>query len=834
PGTLLLTGLKQSLSSSSTPGEWQPDEPVSFKEGGVDPLASEVRRRLAELGHPLARLRTRYALNGDGTADLVIQIEDEGPVAVIGRILVVGAKEHRPEEITAAAGLTSGSPLTPEVLDHALLALWKTGRFFPFSISPVARSADAREVDLLIQAREIPGVPRLDANLPPELEVARRFIHTFNDWMTSGSDDDLLVTTDAGDGLRLTMGLSGRGGLIVDAVSKDDAIRATASLTANNFLIHLKRAGRDSVIRLPLPTDRFKGNIQLLPDPEKGGMSFAAGFLFGSNANINGLLSTVVMISPALPLIKPECFRFDGDEIVEYCDKGVILRFDAATAMPVGTADTRVEFRKGAVEKLQQNIAAEFGEGGGDNGFGDWIESARALRRLAEEDGGFEALTDPEVDKWLEFAAALAKPAVTKPFVDLWTKWTAANQDRETFTIPLDPTSLQQAGAMNWLVMFGAIGYAEMLAPPDTWVAKLAREVVFIQGGNTRYTARTMQELLDDSKMGPVGCLIAARIMARYDGGTAVRFLHKARVRANAAAFRHDWQLVFDSPTGIGQAVTDTVAALGSIPPEQENELVALLDPAHASWLRGFLARCRAKPAAQDLTEQLAPSMDDLWNRLLRERFLSEIESLLNPPPDPELVAATVDGMPIARSWLNKLDDEGYSFLLLPRLQPDPAREWTQQPMLAETIRLLLWKRSWSVNSADEQPGAQDAAASDLTQQDFQRIAAEANGLLGAIPEPDDRELAAWWSKRAASLGRQAHLHSIRVTAADQQPESLQRATRIAREGAALLRDGLPFAAFVAAAAKDESCKVVGSCDKEVALLDMNPHFHQGLVDLKP
>jgi hypothetical protein len=588
------------------------------------------------------------------------------------------------------------------------------------------------------------------------------------------------------------------------------------------------------VIRLPLPTDRFKGNIQLLPDPEKGGMSFAAGFLFGSNANINGLLSTVVMISPALPLIKPECFRFDGDEIVEYCDKGVILRFDAATAMPVGTADTRVEFRKGAVEKLQQNIAAEFGEGGGDNGFGDWIESARALRRLAEEDGGFEALTDPEVDKWLEFAAALAKPAVTKPFVDLWTKWTAANQDRETFTIPLDPTSLQQAGAMNWLVMFGAVGFAEMLAPPDTWVAKLAREVVFIQGGNTRYTARTMQELLDDSKMGPVGCLIAARIMARYDGGTAVRFLHKARVRANAAAFRHDWQLVFDSPTGIGQAVTDTVAALGSIPPEQENELVALLDPAHASWLRGFLARCRAKPAAQDLTEQLAPSMDDLWNRLLRERFLSEIESLLNPPPDPELVAATVDGMPIARSWLNKLDDEGYSFLLLPRLQPDPAREWTQQPMLAETIRLLLWKRSWSVNSADEQPGAQDAAASDLTQQDFQRIAAEANGLLGAIPEPDDRELAAWWSKRAASLGRQAHLHSIRVTAADQQPESLQRATRIAREGAALLRDGLPFAAFVAAAAKDESCKVVGSCDKEVALLDMNPHFHQGLVDLKP
>lgn len=835
-----LAGLKQSLSSSSNPGEWQPGKPVGFEEGGADPLADEVRRHLAELGHPLARFRTRYALNHDGTADLVIHIEDEGPVTVIGRIVVVGAKEHSAEEITAAAGLTNGRPLTPKVLDEAMMTLWETGRFFPFSITPVARSADACEVDLLVQTREIHGMPHLDAKLPPELVVARRFIHNFNEWMNSGGADDLLVTTDAEHGLRLTMGLSGRDGLIVDAVSKDDAIHTTASIGKGNFLIRLKRGDRDSVIRLPLPMDRFKGTIQFLPSPDKGKLSFAAGLGFVSSANMNGLPSTVVTISPALPLIKPECFRFNGDGIVEYVDKvnqdnmSVILRLDATTAMPVGTEDTRVEFRKGAVRELQQTIAAGLHQPGGDGGLGDWIEGARALVRLAEENGGVEELAHPEVRKWLDFAAAFAKPEVTKPFADLWTKWSAANKDREKFVIPIDPATLQQVGAVNLLVGFGAIGLAEMLAPPDTWVAKLAREVVFIQGGNTRYTARTIQELMDDPDMGPYGCLITARVMARYDGNTASRFLQKARAQARPAAFRHDWRLVLDSPVGIGQAVADTLAALGSIPPERQAELTAPLAPEDASCLRGFLDRCRAKPAGKDLTEWLTPTMDDLWNRLLCEDFLSWIESLLNPPPAPDLVAATVDGSPIARSFLKKLNDEGYCFLLLPRLKPDPARKWTHQPMLAETIRLLLWKKSWSGNSANAQPGAQDAAAAELTPQDFQRIATEANALISAIPEPEDPELAAWWPKRAASLGRQCHLHSIRITAPDKQPESLQRATRIAREAAALLRDGLPFATLTAATDSDEGFNVVVSCDKEVVLLDMNPHFYQELVDLKP
>jgi tetratricopeptide (TPR) repeat protein len=828
--------LINSFASSSTEGEWQAEDPVAFKQDKANPLADAVRRHLAALGRPLTRFRTRYVLDGDGTADLVIHIEDEGPVAVIGRIEVVGAKEHRPDEITVAAGLKSGGPLTPEVLDRALLALWETGRFYPFSISPVARSADAREVDLLIQTREIPEVPRLNAKLPPELEVARRFIQYFNEWTASGSDDDLLVTTDAQEGQRITIGLSIRDGYVVDAMSKDDAIRATASMARDNFLIHLQRDERDSVIRLPLPVDRFKGFAQLLPDPEDGKMSVGVGGGFAASANENGLPATNIIISPALPLLKADDFRVADDGFVEFLYDGrALLRLDPTTAMPVSTEHTRIEFRPGAVKELQQAVAAEIKRPGGDNALGDWIEGARTLLRLAEKEGGFEDLAKLEVDKWLNFAAALAKPEVTKPFVDLWTRWIDDHEDRETFTIPLDPATLQQAGAVNLLVSFGAVGFAEMLAPPDTWVAKLAREVVFIQGGNTRYTARTMDELLADPSMGPLGCYLAARIMSRYDGDTAFRFLHKARAQANAAAFRHDWQLALDSPTGIGRAAQDTLAALGSLPPQQETELAALLDPAQAKWLRGFLDRCRAKPEGKNLTEWLTPTMDDLWNRLLREDFLSCIESLLNPSPDADLVAATVDGSPIARSWLKKLDDEGYCFLLLPRFKSDPARKWTQQPMLAETIRLLLWKKSWSGNSANVQPGAQDAAAAaDLTQQDFQRIGAEANALVSAIPEPEDPELAAWWLKRAASLGRQCHLHSIRVTAPDQQPESLQRATRIAREAAALLRDGLPFATLSAATEKDEGCNVVVSCDKKVALLDMNPHFYQELVELKP
>ena len=100
-----------------------------------------------------------------------------------------------------------------------------------------------------------------------------------------------------------------------------------------------------------------------------------------------------------------------------------LLRLDPTTAMPVSTEHTRIEFRQGAVKELQQAVAAELKPPGKDNTLDDWIEGARALLRLAEKEGGFEVLADLEVDKWLNFAAALAKPEVTKPFVDLWTQW---------------------------------------------------------------------------------------------------------------------------------------------------------------------------------------------------------------------------------------------------------------------------------------------------------------------------------------------------------------------------------------------------------------------------
>lgn len=830
-----LGALLESLNpSASSDPAWTPGKPVHFEQDATDPLADRVRRHLAELGHPLVRLHTAYQLNADGTADLIIRIEDEGPLPVIGRILVVGAKEHRPEEIIEAAGLAGGRPLTPEVLDQALLALWDSGRFFPFAITPVLRGADAREVDLIVQTREIPGVPRLDAKLTPEAEVARRFIHHFNQWMFSGSDDDLLVTVDAGDGLLTTLGFSGHDGLVLDALSPDPNIRATASVAKDCIRLRLKREGRDSVIRLPLPMNRFKSNLQLLPDPETGKGSFGVGFGFSSLANTSGLPTTIITLSPAIPFIKPEAFRRDGDRFVEYVHGDrTILRLDATTAMPVSTETTRIEFRKGAVKELQQAITAELDRPGAAGGLGDWIEGARTLATLANEEGKLGPFA-VKTHQWLNIAAIIAKPEITQPFADLWTKWETP-ETPETFFIPLDPELLKQTGTINLLVSFGAIGFAEMLAPPDSWVAKLAREAVFIQGGNTRYTERTLRELLDDPGMGPYGCLLAARVLSYFDPPSAAPFLHKARSQATAAAFRRDWQLVLGSPAGIGRALSDTLAALGAIPPAQQEELSVQLAPAQAAWLRDMLARIRTLPAATNLSEWLAPPMDELWNRHLQENFLLQIERTLNPPPDPKLIAATVDGMTLSRAWLGKLEDAGYYRVLLPRLEPDPAQPWTRRPLLAESIRLLLWKKSWeSPDASATPPGDPTSLALDLTAEDLQRIAKEASDIATGVPQPDAAELAGWWRDHGPALGRQCHLHSVRATAEDEQEDALKHTTRLVRETAILVRDGLPLAALNAATAKDKTCDLTVSSDQGSALLDMRTELSQVLADLKP
>ena len=851
-------------SSSSAYAPWKPEDSAEFPEAGKEPHLDAVQYQLATLGRPLARLHTRYALRDDGTADLVIRIEDEGPLAVTGRIHVLGGTANTADEIMAAAGLKSGQPFVPELVDSAVVALWNTGRFFPFAITPQPSGNEDREIDLTIRVVEIPGTPPLSATLPPEQEAARRFISKLNEGAATGQFTDFMISSKADQDPSYRIGVSSRDGLLLAVGSKKEDVHLTASISRTEICCKLTHQGRDSLVRLPVPTDRLKIFGNILPNRDANG-KFMVGFGcgFSSLSTASERFTIRLAYSPAIPLLKPESVRRDGDQWVMLSggeDNREMLRFDLTTGLPVSGDKTDVEFRDGVVREAQQALADEMAGLGETEGVQSWLEAARTGLRLMAENGkggekGKEELE--QWNRWLRFASVLTKPELIKPFTQLWTKWTADTPDEQTFSIPLDPALLQQFGMMNLLVGFGAVAVSEMLAPPDSWVSKLSREMVFFYGGKTQYTARTMQELLADPTMGPIGCMLAAQLIANFDGAMAERFLRKALAQATAEGFRQDWQLVLNSPTGLGQAMEEVLAALAGIREEEEQELAAQLEPKLAAWFTGFLSRLRELPAADSLAAWIAPQMDALWDNILSEKFRQHLDQQLNPAVDAKEFVAVVNGQPIPRAWIGFLEDVGPGLVnqYLPALEPDPARPWTRRPALASVIRLALLSplpKKYDQTKFDEAiteltadlgktlPGDTDEdwiATFCMTRRQMGLLMLQLRSFFGSEPRPaapGNGVLEGWWQEHAAQLGRQGHFHTFRTAEADKTPASAARATNLVREAAALVHHGLPFEVLAEAVANDGDCRLTLDSPEDLLPLDMKLECFRVVVGLRP
>lgn len=858
----------QLSTSSGGKADWVPGDPVKFLEDDTNPLLATVHQYLAELGRPMARLSTAHEFRDDDTVDLVIRIEDEGPAAVVGRVDVVGCTRDSVEEVAAAAGLVAGQPVTPMLLDKATVALWNTGRFFPFTITFKARDQQAWEVDLTIQVREIAGVPPLTETLAPELESARRFIATLNEWMATGKFTDYQLTSTGADGERTVLGFSSRDGLIVENRSGDSRECQVVSVARNEICFDLTSGDHRGRGRLPGPSEKSSVWIHLLPgENDDGKLCYGAGIGVSSSQHNTGRLPIDLVIIPALPMLKPEMFLRDGDQVVVSDKNGrEWLRLDLASALPVAGENTGFEFRDGVVKERQAALATEIGASTNAEPIIDWLEAVMAVLRFTAAARDADAELEEFYGSRIRLAALLLKSDALKPFKELYSKWTAERAGKDNFSIPVDPALMQSGATMTLLVSFGAIVLSEMLAPPDSWVSKLTRELVFIYGGKTQYTARTIEELLADPAMGPIGCRLTAQMLMKFNEATARRFLAKALDQATAEGFRRDWRLLLDSPVGLGQAVEKFLTALAATRPEDEQAAADLLDPRYAQWLTGFLARLRERSADESVAAWITPQMDQLWEAMLEASFRQKLEAILNPACDANRVIAMVNGQPVLRAVVRTIEDSNPGVLdtTVPPPVPDPARPWTMRPALGQAIRLSLlapWPQPLDQAKVDAmsdqvttesfplfegKPEEDWIATFGMPRREFGMLGIQCNIATKRVKDEvtqklpatltDDLEpaLAAWWQEHAATLGRQGHVHVIRSTANDNSAVAGERATRLARETAAAIRAGLPFVAMTAAAFNDKDGGLQLSCTTDMTLLDLKAEFARELATLRP
>ena len=145
---------------------------------GKTPLHRNVADALADLGHCFARFNIDVEPDAKTkTACLTIDILDEGPRAVLGKVEVTGNKVNSRDDIVKYLGLRPGEPWNRTKSLDVGYRLWRSARFAKAEVNPVAPAAGQKGVTLRIAVVESERAPPLRKPLqrrrPGGAEISR-------------------------------------------------------------------------------------------------------------------------------------------------------------------------------------------------------------------------------------------------------------------------------------------------------------------------------------------------------------------------------------------------------------------------------------------------------------------------------------------------------------------------------------------------------------------------------------------------------------------------------------------------------------------------------------
>ncbi|MBN8458369.1 MAG: hypothetical protein J0M04_11095 [Verrucomicrobia bacterium] len=839
---------------------WVPGDPVEFPDDDGNPYASELAGRLILLGKPLARIQSHLERMPDGSADLIVRVEDPGPNAVIGDTTVLGCFKSTEAAIIAAAGLATGKPFTPNTLDRATVALWNTGRFHPFDIAPRERENQPGTVDLTIRVVETVGVPDLETPLPPEQEAGRKFAAAFNSWIAGEKFKDFMASGKTPEGGSWKLGISGSDGVYFEMRQTKDAPRQAFAYGKDALWCDITLDGRRSTLKMPVLTIGC-ANIALTPSPDNDGR-MDVGFGLGVSSSQGKRLTPVeILVAPAIAPLKPKMFSLEKGKVVVRTEAGAILCYlDTARGELTDGPGFQIESRAGIVAASQKKLAAEIAS----QAEGITSDPGVIVRAVAKIMGGpGDDADSAELDTMLGLAGLALR---LDSYASSWDKLMAlcgANGEKTDLDISDDPVSFGKAGSVFALgTVFGGLAAADMLPPPDSWVAKLGREALYVMGGHTGGTYQAMETLANDPDIGPLGCLLAYQVFSRYNEAEARRFLVLGRKRADPAGFRRDRDVFLKPGSPIGRLVEHMLTEVAEMEPETERQVLEMLKSGGADAFKVVLARLRERPADRPpLHEWLAPTLDSLWEKEWQPAILGSYDSMLKPECDPATVAATVNGIPVSRILVGECERDG----LLGRLPcgdaaPDPKRPWTRSPALAAAVRYTLLDRiaaprnlplrkGWLETTAQAKfphlagrPDADWLRETGMTRAQALEIIGRSElrdlaikWLDAAVPRPDRKTVEAYYAEHGRDLARRAGLRSVVAKCPADQPAARGKGIRLVSATAKAVSEGLPLSLMKAAAEADSKAGLaLPDMTHDFQLIKQTPNYGMLLCRLKP
>ena len=624
---------------AQTEAFWVKGEPAPFSEVDLRRMRMLVTDALREHGFLFARANVAVVPDKAArTAELQVEVLEEGPRGVIDRIEVAGNKKNTQESLLRHLDLKPGMELSSQLLSAIEDRLWRAARFLSYKVSLGSPDAGGR-VPLQIEVVEYDEAPPLDQ----EFNRVEQAMLKLREWLSEldhRREDMTIVLSNAPTPVpELELVLSPLSGL---ALQTKDPTRPAA--VRDEYAIVLK-AG---LVGLYSPVGRHKllmscTNYQLkvsISASSKPSVTNGSPFLLSAGAGFSTLTAGDSNASPyrfdlELPPVVcvgmahgRDCTNwFEGDTLI-WSNAPVIAKFDTRsgrilecrTVSNEGKGMLRVRFVPGAFERAVRRIEAGTANLLDASDTNAPLSSAAAF--LAEEvlASRYLAALLP-TNTYSKIGASL--PAALRQFrlgavlAPLDQLVRAPSGPAQGFWIPEDAAQTTGNGFIvllaGWLLRHNDELFATRSLP---WT--ILREAGLSLQGRGKYAGPTLKEIYESNETGPLGCLAVAELLNRMHDPLARKFAAHGLERLSPADFRHDYQMFLTGNSVSSQCCQRLAAALRDLDNEHLTALAKEASPALGEFLREGSRRLRAANG-QPMLEALGPALDAYWESELKE-----------------------------------------------------------------------------------------------------------------------------------------------------------------------------------------------------------------------
>jgi TPR repeat protein len=685
----------QSAGLPCFPWPWREGSNVPADPASVTNFERSVVAALAELNRHQAEVQVQLALDDSRRlADLLIQVTKPGVVGTLDRIEVEGLRRDSREDLLSLLQLRPGMPLAGNVTNDIVRRLWDSGRFSGQLVGLLPLPEPGRfKLDLTVF--ESTNAPPLKQELTAEEKAFLKLREWALNWKNRPEDwvFDAQITRNG----RRASGeiVFGQEGLAI-VIRQPSATNAPAlryGLVAAPQHVGFYSGPQQSKLVGKAKGVQFESVVAMTGNPTydnaRGHISFGAGLhseIAGPPYLMRLELAPVFFVALAHPregLCRIEqgilSVRSDMD-----ADPTLEMTADVATGRLIAwrlsspTNDIRLVLRceEGAFARVLRELAA--GSAAFTNALDPrhpWSSSLamlwRDLRETLEKDfpGVFDWVGESlggrvNAKDLLEAVTVLEDLPWSNLFAPLdFSPGTPSEPDTgEDFPFVLDGSLPSLGAGSEWVRLLGGmmLRASDALWPRGSWPWAVMRDATFLAAGEARWVTNDTARLAQAEDTGPLGCLIAARALGRYDPRLAVAFSQQGAARATPAALQDDLRLLLRGEKA-GQEFLQ--ATLRRVPAFKETDLrvfMKLIGTNKLPFMLDGLAALRTNPTLPP-DEALRPVIERHWEKEIRPPLLTAFAKLClagpqasSPRPDASEAAA-------AARWLREAADKGYA-----------------------------------------------------------------------------------------------------------------------------------------------------------------------------